>query len=127
MYYFLFITYKLQNLLTINITVVNGEITMLRVIGEFFFWVIEICRIRAARQLRQAHVSGTDDGGDNMQMQLLRHERTQLPGANGRAAPVSGGYLTSIILTRDDSRIPVRHNKERSNKIDRSGRYISVG
>jgi len=60
---------------------------------------------------------GTDDG-DNMQMQLLRHERTQLPGANGRAAPVSG-YLTSITLMRDGFRIFVRHNKERSNESDR--------
>lgn len=69
---------------------------------------------------------GTDDGGDNMQMQLLRHERTQLPGANGRAAPVSSGYLTSITLTRDDSRIPARHNKVRSNK-NRSIGSIHIG
>lgn len=66
---------------------------MLRVVGEFFA-VIEICRIaRYARSLgasvdrgRARTRVGADDAGDNMQMQLLRHERTQLPGANGRGA-----------------------------------------
>lgn len=113
--------YKLNRVSTINITIVNGKIIMLRVIGEFFEWLDFVECAQFAD--RDGHTC-RNDGGDNMQMQLLRHERTQLPGANGRAAPVSSGYLTSITLTRDDSRIPARHNKVRSNKNDRSGRYI---
>lgn len=94
----------------INVIAVNGRIMVLRVIGEFFA-VIEICRIAIRAPGTRV---GTGDGGDNMQMQLLRHEHTQLPSANARA-DIRRGYFTSITLTKKHSSPGIRRNKEWSN------------
>jgi len=84
--------------LVINVIVANGTITMSRVTGEFFE-LIEICRIPRARA-RARTCRGGLDSGDNMQMRLLRHKRTQLSGANGRTALLSAHFTLSVALTR---------------------------